>query len=50
MSSHVYHTSRPDSWVHPRSYTDASLRRRKYGRVRPMEEPPGFWARLMGFR
>ena len=50
MSSYTFRSSRPDSWVQPRSYTDASLRRQKYGRILPMEEPRGFWARLIGAR
>ncbi len=39
--------SRPDQWTHPRPHTDPALRRKKYGAIRPMEEP-GFFARLFG--
>ena len=33
------HHSRPDSWLHPRPYTDPSLRRMKHGRILPLDEP-----------
>lgn len=45
MSSMSFRSSRPDSWVSPRPYRDASLRYLKHGPIRPMEEP-GFFARL----
>lgn len=48
MSSLSFRSSRPDSWVSPRPYSDASLRLRKHGPIRPMEEP-GLLARLFGF-
>ncbi len=48
MSS-LYHSSKPDAWVMPRPYQDASLRLRTHGPILPMEqEPRGFWARLLG--
>ncbi|HEY8604879.1 MULTISPECIES: hypothetical protein [Tsuneonella] len=49
MSSLSFRSSRPDSWVSPRPYSDASLRLRKHGPIRPMEEP-GLLARLFGLR
>ena len=49
MSSLSYHSSRPDRWVQPRPYRDASLRLQTHGPIRPMEEP-GFFARLFGIR
>lgn len=36
------HHSRPDSWLDPRPYTDASLRRRKHGNILPMLDEPRF--------
>ncbi|MGB3711258.1 MAG: hypothetical protein WA985_06190 [Erythrobacter sp.] len=41
------HKSAPDRWSSPRPHTDATLRRLKYGAIRPMEEP-GFLRRLFG--
>ncbi|HEX9805726.1 MAG TPA: hypothetical protein VGA34_02420 [Alteraurantiacibacter sp.] len=49
MSSMSFRTSRPDSWVSPRPYSDASLRYQMHGPIRPMEEP-GLLARLFGAR
>lgn len=46
MASFTYSSSRPDNWTCPRPYSDPSQRLRKYGRIRPMEEP-GFWQRLL---
>lgn len=34
------HHSRPDSWLEPRPYTDATLRRMKHGPILPMETGP----------
>jgi hypothetical protein len=48
MAGLSYHSSAPDRWTKPRPYSDASLRRHKYGRIRPMEEP-GMLSRLFGF-
>jgi hypothetical protein len=48
MSSLQYRSSKPDQWVMPRPYQDASLRYRTHGPVQPMEYPRGFWARLFG--
>ena len=47
MSSLSFHSSRPDRWVKPKPYSDASLRRMTHGKILPMEEP-GFFARLFG--
>ena len=49
MSSLSFHSSRPDRWVKPKPYRDASLRYRQHGKILPMEEP-GFFARLFGAR
>jgi hypothetical protein len=46
MSAYSFHSSRPDRWVSPRPYTDASLRTATYGRLQPMEAP-GFAERLI---
>lgn len=45
MSDRRYRSIRPDSWAMPRPHQDESLRRKKHGRIRPMEEP-GWLARL----
>ncbi|WP_168194200.1 hypothetical protein [Altererythrobacter sp. TH136] len=47
MSGLSFRSSRPDSWVHPRPFHDASTRHQMYGPIRPMEEP-GLLARLFG--
>jgi len=39
MSAYTFRSSRPDRWVSPRPYSDASLRAATYGRFQPMEEP-----------
>lgn len=49
MSSHSYHSSRPDRWTMPRGIQDTSLRRKVHGRIQPMEAPT-FWERLLGKR
>ena len=49
MSSLSFHSSRPDRWVKPKPYSDASLRYKQHGKILPMEEP-GFFARLFGAR
>jgi hypothetical protein len=49
MSSLQYRSSKPDAWIMPRPYQDASLRFRTHGPILPMEEEPrGFLARLLG--
>ena len=49
MSSLQYRSSKPDAWIMPRPYQDASLRFRTHGRILPMEEETrGFLARLLG--
>ena len=45
MSSLSFRSSRPDNWVSPRPYSDASLRRMSHGPIQPMEQP-GFLQRL----
>lgn len=49
MSSMSFRSSRPDGWVKPKAYSDASLRFKAHGKIIPMEEP-GFLARLFGRR
>ena len=49
MSSASFRSSRPDSWLQPRPYSDASLRYQTHGPIRPMEQP-GILARLFGAR
>lgn len=49
MSSYIFRSSRPDSWVQPRAYRDASIRYMTYGPVQPMEEP-SLLQRLFGRR
>ena len=49
MSGLSFRSSRPDSWVQPRPFSDASQRYRMHGPIRPMEEP-GFLTRLFGLR
>ncbi|WP_171033092.1 hypothetical protein [Qipengyuania marisflavi] len=49
MSSLSFHSSRPDRWVNPKPYSDASLRHQHHGKILPMEQP-GFLARLFGAR
>lgn len=40
------HHSRPDSWLQPKPYSDASLRQMKHGKILPMEEEPNPKRRL----
>ena len=47
MSNLSYRSSRPDSWVQPRPYQDATQRFMKHGPIQPMEQP-GFFSRLLG--
>lgn len=47
VSSATFRSSRPDHWVEPRPYSDATLRRHIHGPVLPMERP-GLLARLFG--
>lgn len=49
MSGLSFRSSRPDTWVVPRPYSDPSQRLLKHGPIRPMQEP-GFLARLFGAR
>ena len=49
MSSLTFRSTRPDSWVMPRPYRDASLRLQKHGPIQPLERP-GLLARLLGAR
>ena len=39
MSGLSFRSSRPDHWVHPQPYRDASMRYQIHGPIRPMEEP-----------
>ncbi len=51
MSTPTFRTSRPNAWVRPRAYTDATLRQNHYGPLQPMaDDRPGFWRRLLGAR
>ena len=50
MSSLSFRSSRPDRWSSPKPYSDASLRMKHHGKIIPMEEEPGFIARLFGMR
>ena len=49
MSSLSFRSSRPDSWVHPRAYSDASMRYMTHGPILPMEQP-SFFQRVFGRR
>ncbi|MGB7407248.1 MAG: hypothetical protein WA908_01975 [Pontixanthobacter sp.] len=49
MSSLSYRSSRPDPWVQPRPFTDASARFAKHGAILPMDRP-GLFARLFRAR
>ncbi|BDI60230.1 hypothetical protein [Qipengyuania nanhaisediminis] len=49
MTSAPIHSSGHDTWSNPRPFSDATLRRIKYGAIRPMEEP-GLFERWFGFR
>ncbi|MGB7372959.1 hypothetical protein [Pontixanthobacter sp.] len=49
MSSLTYRSSRPDAWVQPRAYRDASQRMQQHGKIIPMDAP-GVLARLFGAR
>ena len=39
MTSAPIRSSAPDNWTSPRPFTDATMRMRKHGAVRPMHEP-----------
>lgn len=47
MSSLTFRSSRPDRWVSPRPYRDASLRHRANGPIQPLTQP-SLIARLLG--
>lgn len=47
MSSLTFRSSRPDRWVSPRPYRDASLRQRANGPIQPLKQP-GLLNRLLG--
>ena len=49
MSALSFRSSRPDAWVQPRPYTDASARYAKHGPILPMDEP-SLLERLFGRR
>ena len=49
MASLQFRSSKPDAWIMPRPYQDASLRLRTHGPILPMESAPrGLFARLLG--
>lgn len=43
----LYTSSRPDAWVQPRPYSDASSRYAKHGPILPMDKPT-LWKRIFG--
>jgi hypothetical protein len=47
MASRTFRSSRPDGWILPKPYSDASLRFMKHGPVQPMAQPT-LWERLTG--
>lgn len=47
MSSTSFRSSNPDAWTRPRPYSDESFRRWAYGPIQPMEQPQGFFSRLL---
>lgn len=47
MASQIFRSSRPDGWILPKPYTDASLRYHKHGPIQPMDKPT-LWERLVG--
>ncbi|MBD2842038.1 MULTISPECIES: hypothetical protein [Erythrobacter] len=47
MSKYTFRSSAPDPWTQPRPFRDPTLRRYHYGKIQPMEEPRGFFARLL---
>ena len=49
MSGLSFRSSRPDGWVMPRPFRDASLRHQMHGPIQPMEEP-SLIERLFGLR
>ncbi|WP_427969464.1 hypothetical protein [Altererythrobacter sp.] len=50
MSQYTFRSSAPDRWSSPRPTSNPLLREHHYGPVLPMEEEPGFFARLFGAR
>lgn len=47
MSYERFHSSRPDTWVAPRPFSDETTRRFKHGAILPMQEPT-WLERLLG--
>lgn len=47
MSSSTFRSSRPDGWNQPRTYSDPTLRRARFGASQPMARP-GLLDRLFG--
>ena len=43
-----YRSSRPDSWILPRPYSDPCARLKKYGRIQPMDKNRSLIQRLLG--
>lgn len=48
MSAYPFRSSRPDRWISPRPYSDASLRAHTYGRIQPMQ-PPSLAERILAW-
>jgi hypothetical protein len=46
VSRYTFHQSGKDAWSSPRPFTDANMRRQRYGRIQPLEEP-GLLQRLL---
>ncbi len=46
MSRYTFHQSGKDQWSCPRPFTDANLRRQRYGRIQPLDKP-GLLQRLL---
>lgn len=38
MATRCFHSSPPDSWTRPKTYSDEGSRYRKYGPIQPMQE------------
>lgn len=48
MSNLRFQSSTADPWTAPRAHSDPTMRRLKYGPIRPMYERPSFLHRLLG--
>lgn len=47
MANLSYRSSKPDAWIAPRPFCDATVRMMKHGPVQPMREP-GLLAKVFG--